>query len=141
MQVYDHNTRIPLLVHTPFQYRKGQEKQPSFPASMVDLAPTILELAAMNLRSPEKATFRATLADMDGISFAKQLHNDTAWVDWPRNSVLVEYQSLLGGPHSNTLSCADWVDGYGLLGTCPGSFIETRFFAAETHISDSPNNS
>lgn len=110
MQVYDHNTRIPLLVHTPAGFNSTVHGEASFPASMVDLAPTILELAAGTGGGNGGGAGDSAAASMDGISFAKQLQDRTTWSQWPRTTSLVEYQSLTGGPHARAMSCAERAD-------------------------------
>lgn len=101
MQVYDHVTRVPFLVRGP-GIPAGVEVD--IPASMVDVGPTLLALAGGN-STPDDA--------MDGISFAQQLTGAAAPVTWPRDAVLIEYQSLSGGPHS-AFSCSSvgYADSY-----------------------------
>ncbi len=93
-----------MLVHTPPAARGAKL---DIPAAMVDLAPTILALAGGS----------ATPA-MDGISFASQLRGPAAVASWPRDAVLIEYQSLEGGP-GDGFTCDsrtrrdEWNDAYG----------------------------
>eukprot|EP00947_MAST-08B_sp_MAST-8B-sp1_P006067 g6067.t1 len=72
MQVYDHVTRVPFLVHAPGMMggsgggsssggQGGQPKEIDIPVAMVDVAPTLLAMAG---GAP------AATAAMDGISFA-----------------------------------------------------------------------
>jgi hypothetical protein len=99
---------------------------------MGDIGPTILELAG-----------GAPTAAVDGISFAKQLHSASPPA-WPRDAVLIEYQSLQGGPHhiactaedtpnSAHGSCIDWIDAYGYHEGVP-------LQSMSAHPNDSPNN-
>ena len=118
MQVYDHNSRVPLLVHNPWAPGPAAI---AIPASMVDLGPTILELAAGAAAPPS----------MDGISFAPQLRvPGAAAPPWPRSAVLIEYQSLQGGPGAS-LDC-----GAGATAEC-----RSAFGSGGGSICDGPNNS
>ena len=82
-QVWDHNTRVPMMI-------KGPMIAPgtvfSGMASMADLAPTILELAAGGNDAS------AVPPHMDGASFAPMLTNQESR-PW-KEAVLVEYQSI-----------------------------------------------
>merc|ERR1712166_1426408 len=60
----------------------------STPASMTDIAPTILELANGG-KLPA-----ADVAAMDGASFAPQLLGAADGRPWLKDSVLIEYQSI-----------------------------------------------
>ena len=73
--VYDHTTRVPMMIRGP-----GIPAGSMFsgPASMADLAPTMMELAGAT---------PAETAQMDGMSFAKALHG--AAQPW-KDAVLVE---------------------------------------------------
>ena len=93
MQVYDHVTRVPFLVRGP-GVASGTEV--SVPAAMVDVAPTLLQLAGATNVDPES---------MDGISFADHIMGKATPNSWPRDGVLIEYQSLTGGP-KNEFSAA-----------------------------------
>ena len=151
MQVYDHVTRVPFLLHAPGMLAGGATQQPQelgIPVAMVDVAPTLLAFAAGGaVGTPAAATGSDTSA-MDGISFAAQvapsaqLHSNrqrtgagaVAPPAWPRDAVLIEYQSLQGGP-GKSFSCdaEDWADAYGsreVSAADPGG-----------HISDNANNS
>ena len=90
-QVYDHNTRVPLLLHGPGLLNAGEV---DIPVSMADVAPTLLELAGGG-RGP------SSLVDRDGISFAAQVRLSPfeGPPAWPRDAVLIEYQSVEGGPY------------------------------------------
>merc|ERR1712070_854770 len=94
MQVYDHNTRVPFIIKGP-GIQKGS--QLSMPTSMVDVAPTVLELAGA-AGSPSA---------MDGHSFAPQLLGKAHPAAFPRDAVLIEYQSIHVG---STLTCDDETD-------------------------------
>lgn len=82
-QVWDHNTRVPMMIKgpmiTPGTIFSGM-------TSMADLAPTILELAAGGNDAS------AVPEEMDGASFAPMLTNqgNRPW----KEAVLVEYQSI-----------------------------------------------
>ena len=82
-QVYDHNTRVPFIVAGVIDGRNSEGRIVDSLASMVDLAPTVLELCCGI----------AIGDDMDGISFASQLRVTAASGARP-SSVLVEYQSI-----------------------------------------------
>ena len=91
-QVYDHNSRVPFVVWGPQLAATSID----IPTSMYDLAPTLIELARGVPLSPAEAE------QYDGTSFAPWL---TATVGasaaaWPRDAVLIEYQSLQGGPRA-----------------------------------------
>ena len=148
MQVYDHVTRVPFLVHAPGMLAKAEMMAPrelDIPVAMVDVAPTLLAFAAGGLEDSTNATLNTdTDTDtMDGISFAahvtlsaQQRGNGTAATAapplWPRSAVLIEYQSLQGGP-SKDFSChtEDWRDAYGYRESVGGP---------GGHISDNANN-
>ena len=109
---------------------------------MVDLAPTILQLAGSNVTA---------LDGMDGVSFAAQLQNSSTWASYPRNAALIEYQALAGGPDS-PMDCADVLDAFGFAadGTCTttdgtaGAAVATVGGvapAATKRITDGPTNS
>lgn len=127
MQVYDHNARIPLLVHVPSNLTSTIDALPTFPASMVDIAPTVLQLAGANA---------SDVVTMDGISFFSQLHDKSTWDAFARDSVLIEYQSLQGGPHIMQ-QCSEFADAYGLENACTDNCIKPT----TRHVADSPNNS
>lgn len=99
--VYDHTTRVPMLVKGP-----GIAAGSSFagPASMADIAPTILQLAGGPPAEREA---------MDGKSFAPALTG--APLQW-KDAVLVEYLSIRT---SDTLSLTTrhardaYLDAYG----------------------------
>merc|ERR1712070_1106449 len=80
-----HNTRIPMLIAGP-GIVPGSDI--AIPASMTDIAPTILELANGG-QLPESEA-----AGMDGTSFAQQLLGDSDADSWPKEAVLIEYQSI-----------------------------------------------
>jgi len=82
-QVYDHNTRVPMLIKGP-GITPGSLFAPI--ASMADLAPTMLELAAGGFDAS------AVPEEMDGGSFAPMLTNrgHRAW----KHAALIEYQSI-----------------------------------------------
>ena len=78
MQVYDHVTRVPLLLHVP----GGSSKEIDIPVAMVDVAPSLLAIAAGGPVGHEASTMDtdpgsdagsdadADADAMDGISFA-----------------------------------------------------------------------
>ena len=79
-QVYDHNTRVPLVLHVPNAVAGGFVDTP---VSMVDIAPTLLELAGGSA---------AATASMDGLSFAAHVRQSASGVAspaWPRAAVLI----------------------------------------------------
>lgn len=83
--VYDHDTRVPMLIRGPVVKPNTEIKIVS---SMVDLGPTILELAAGGDNES------AVPAYMDGGSFATILPQNTdASIAW-KHATLVEYQSI-----------------------------------------------
>ena len=81
---------------------------------------------------------------MDGISFAAHIVSAALFASnmselappvWPRDAVLIEYQSIQGGPTKNfTCNDAEWRDAYGYREHL--SHEGTR-----GHISDNANNS
>eukprot|EP01065_Artemidia_motanka_P024764 TRINITY_DN2966_c0_g1_i1.p1 TRINITY_DN2966_c0_g1~~TRINITY_DN2966_c0_g1_i1.p1 ORF type:complete len:503 (+),score=186.63 TRINITY_DN2966_c0_g1_i1:76-1584(+) len=77
-QVYDHNTRVPMLISGP---GVSPGSAVDVVTSMADLAPTVIELAGGKVP-----------AAMDGTSFAPQLLGQTK--AWPRTATLIEYQSI-----------------------------------------------
>jgi len=80
-QVYDHNSRVPMIIKGP-----GVTKGSVLPlvTSMVDLGPTILELAAGRKSDTTKT--------MDGSSFAPMLLGKEAR-PW-KGAALIEYRSI-----------------------------------------------
>lgn len=95
-QVYDHNTRIPMLIAGP-GITPGSDIK--IPASMTDIAPTILELANGG-ELPE-----AEAAGMDGTSFAQQLLGNSNAESWSKDAVLIEYQSIHKGNAGEEVPC------------------------------------
>ncbi len=96
IQEYDHVTRVPLVVHGPGLLGGGAEV--AIPASMSDIGPTILE--------PAGGIMDAGPEGPDSISFARQLRDTAAAAAWPRDAVLIEYQSLSGGPGTYGRGCS-----------------------------------
>lgn len=83
-QPYETDVRVPFIMRGPGIARKSLAK---FPISMVDLAPTILDLA--NVEIPQ---------DMDGTSFKNELINKTDVFE--ERVVLIEY---FGEGNKNTI--------------------------------------
>lgn len=81
MQVYDHGTRVPALVKGPGIKSGSVVAQVT---SMVDIAPTIMELAAGAKAVPDI---------MDGHSFAPFLLGKTPSRPW-KDTALIEYESI-----------------------------------------------
>ncbi len=114
MQVYDHCTRVPFLIHVP---DGSPAAEVDIPTSMIDVGPTLLALAAGGDDGEG--------SNMDGISFAKLVTRKSGLstaADWPRDAVLVEYQSIQGGPgnfecrvteNGEEGACDEWRDAYG----------------------------
>ena len=105
-QVYDHNTRVPLLIKGPSIAAGGDLKMV---ASMADIAPTLLELAGASA---------SETAGMDGTSFAAQLGGGGA-TDFGRTATLIEYVNSrrkdacskpMAPPAPQNISC-HWHDG------------------------------
>ena len=100
--VYDHTTRVPMLI-------KGPGIAPgtvfSSPSSMVDMAPTMLELAG----GPEQQR-----QAMDGMSFASALLGKSP--STLKDSILVEYLSIRDEDTISTLDLqarSEYIDAYG----------------------------
>jgi len=83
--VYDHSTRVPMLIRGP-NIKSGTKS--SIISSMADLGPTILELAAGGNNES------AVPAYMDGSSFA-MLFSEKSGINrsW-KSATLIEYQSI-----------------------------------------------
>lgn len=126
-QVWDHNTRIPVFARGP-GIKPGSVFAPI--TSMVDWAPTILELAAGG-NDPT-----AVPLGMDGGSFAPMLTN-TGSRPW-KNAQLIEYQSIrttvtAPGP----AEAESYISAYGYRVDALGSPIQ---FGNQFHAHDGPNN-
>eukprot|EP00041_Stephanoeca_diplocostata_P025266 m.657476 g.657476 ORF g.657476 m.657476 type:complete len:563 (-) comp22713_c0_seq8:2129-3817(-) len=125
-QVWDHNTRVPMMIKGP-GITPGLVFQPM--ASMVDLGPTILDLATgePNGDSP---------AEMDGLSFAPALLGQPQH-QW-KDAVLVEYQSIRGKVTvtADDARSPEYISAYGYHVDASGSRIEPEKFSAH----DGPNN-
>lgn len=85
-QIYDHVTRVPMLIAGP-GVEAGAELMPL--TSMADIAPTMIDLAAGGAKG-------AVPANMDGCSFAPFLQGHSV-DDW-RDQNLIEYHSIRDKP-------------------------------------------
>lgn len=83
--VYDHSTRVPMLIRGP-NIKSGTES--SIISSMADLGPTILELAAGGNNES------AVPAYMDGSSFAMLFSEKPGISRSWKSATLIEYQSI-----------------------------------------------
>ena len=99
MQVYDHCSRIPFVAWGP--NLRTTETDLKIPTSYYDFAPTLLELAKGAPLSQAEAEAH------DGTSFASWLTGGAAGKapsTWTRDAVLIEYQSISGGPKNRISS-------------------------------------
>ena len=136
-QVYDHNLRVPFVVSMPSGAGGGNERKSgghisSSVASMVDVAPTLLELCCGH-----------SDASMDGVSFANALRREL-----PRQSdaraVLVEYQSIrttdtLDDACASKSALSRHLSAFGYRETKSEICDENRR-EKNVHIHDGPNN-
>lgn len=151
-QVYDHNSRVPMIIKGP-----GVAKNIELPllTSMVDLAPTILDLASGG------ADTSAVSKNMDGTSFAPALvgKQQQRW----KGAALIEYRSIRktdtlwmcrGGPLTDS-EIDEYVSAYGYdidssldehgrPELCSSALLNSHWQSAAPnwrhHIHDGPNN-
>jgi hypothetical protein len=139
---------------------------------MADLAPTLLAMASGPAAAAGAAGAAAEVYPRDGISFLPHLLKTQASTTgngtladadtdaaaapraaWARDAVLIEYQSLQGGPNRMQCGGRDWRDAYGFQereereGLPDGLPFRTTPMdagcstdAAAPHAFDSPNN-
>jgi N-acetylglucosamine-6-sulfatase len=92
-EIYDHNTRVPMLIVGPGIAAGERNTVTSFS----DLAPTILELAHGSELDDESGE------RMDGASFAPQLLGEQG--AWEKDTVLIEYQSIHPKNSGDDMKC------------------------------------
>mmetsp|Transcript_93642 Transcript_93642/g.180696 ORF Transcript_93642/g.180696 Transcript_93642/m.180696 type:complete len:581 (+) Transcript_93642:35-1777(+) len=151
-QVYDHNSRVPMIVKGP-RVAKGSELP--ILTSMVDLAPTLLDLAAGGNDA------KTVSKNMDGLSFAAALvgEQQQRW----KGAALIEYRSIrktdtawmCRGGRLTEKEIDEYVSAYGYdvdssldehgrPELCSSALLSSHWQSAahiwQRHIHDGPNN-
>lgn len=146
-QVYDHNSRVPMIIKGP-----GIAKGVELPlvTSMVDLGPTILEIAGGSASAVPRL--------MDGMSFAPQLQGQSS-TPW-KGAALIEYRSIRSSPTANMCQDGpltpeemdDYISAYGYdvdaeldendrPKLCASPALHTHWHTKpQEHYHDGPNN-